>query len=43
MKKTHPVLYEYCMNKLGLSKVIEFYLKNEKNSQQIEMFENSDN
>jgi len=27
IKKTHPKLYKYCMDKLGLRKVIEFYSK----------------
>jgi len=30
MKKTHPKLHEYCMNKLGLKKVIEVYLQGDK-------------
>lgn len=33
MKITHPKLYKYCMEKLGLAKVIDFYLKKEKSSQ----------
>jgi len=27
MKKTHPKLYNYCMDKLGLKKVLDIYLK----------------
>lgn len=34
MKKTHPKLYEYCMNKLGLKKVIDIYIGQEEHNSQ---------
>lgn len=40
MKKTHPKLYDYCMDKLGMRKVLEYYLKNsKKKNKQLDMFD----
>lgn len=40
MKKTHPKLYKYCMEKLGMKKVLEFYLQNtKKKEKQLDLFD----
>jgi len=31
MKKTHPKQYDYCMNKLGIKKVLDYYLNQQTN------------
>ena len=40
MKRTHPKLYKYCMEKLGMKRVLEFYLQNTKKKEnQLELFD----